>query len=319
MQHSHRYRPAFHSETADRFTGPLMMISTAVFFSTMALFVRLASISIPVGMIIFTRYVLSTALFAVLALTGILRIRPVNYRLLFCRSLAASLGGVCYFFAVSSISIAEAVILKYTYPLFAVSIAALLYGEKTDRLILLLLGGSIAGVIIMMSPSSLNIQTGYFWGLGNGMTAGAAVAFVRKLRATDDSATIMFFTSLMGIVVSAPFLPAFHSETADRAGGFVIPEGKWLVFVLGAAVCGIIAQFCIVYGMRFIKTGSASVIMMLEVVLSSLLGFLILGDVIGIPQYIGGALILFGGAVLIMREGQKNKQAALTKAEDISE
>jgi len=309
MQLSHRYRPAFHSETADRFTGPLMMISTAVFFSTMALFVRLASISVPVGMIVFTRYVLSTALFAVLALTGILRIRPVNHRLLFYRSLAASLGGVCYFFAVSSISIAEAVILKYTYPLFAVSIAALLYGEKTDRLVLFLLGGSIAGVIIMMNPSLFNIQTGYFWGLGNGLTAGAAVAFVRKLRATDDSATIMFFTSLMGIVVSAPFL----------AGGFMIPEGKWLVFVLGAAVCGIIAQFCIVYGIRFIKTGSASVIMMLEVVLSSLLGFLILGDVIGIPQYIGGALILLGGAVLIIREGQKNKQAAFDKSGEISE
>jgi len=273
--------------------GTLMMISTAALFSTMALFVRLASATIPTGMIVFTRYLLSTLFILVLFWTRVIQIRPVNRGLLFLRAISASFGGVFYFFAVSSITIPEAVILKYTYPLFAVTIAAVIYGEKTGRAVIALLILGLTGVVIMMNPASLHPQIGYVWGILNGICAGGAVAFVRKLRDTDDSGTIMFFTSLAGILVSMPFL----------SGGVVMPVGRGLVFMLLAAACGITAQFALVYGIRFIKTGSACVIMMLEVVISSVLGFLVLGHTIGAIQFIGGILILTGGTFLIIREG----------------
>ena len=274
-----------------------MMISTAVLFSTMALFVRLASETIPVGMIVFTRYVLSTAFIAALWATGTISVRPVNRRLLLLRAVSASFGGVFYFFAVSTITIGEAVILKYTYPFFAVTIAAVLFGEKTDKSVLILLVMSIAGVVIMMNPASFHPQAGYAWGLLNGISAGGAVAFVRKLRDTDDSATIMFFTSFVGIFVSMPFL----------LGGVTVPDGRGLFFLVVVAVCGITAQFALVYGFRYIKTGSACVVMTLEVVLSAVLGYLVLGHMLGTPQIIGGILILSGGAVLVLREGAKKR------------
>ena len=283
-----------HRILGEKFTGTFMMVSTAVLFSTMALFVRLASATIPVGMIVFSRYVLSTAFLTALWLAGTIQIRPVNRRLLACRAISASFGGVFYFFAVSTITIAEAVILKYTYPFFAVTIAAFLYGEKTDRSIIGLLSMSIAGVVIMMNPASFNPQFGYIWGILNGLCAGGAVAFVRKLRDTDDSGTIMFFTSLAGIFVSMPFL----------AGGIVFPAGKELIYMLLAAVCGVTAQFALVYGIRYIKTGSACVVMTLEVAISSLLGLVFLGHILGLSKILGGILILIGGAVLITREGQ---------------
>jgi len=202
--------------------GALMMISTAALFSVMALFVRLASATIPAGMIVFTRYLLSTFFILVLVWTKVIQIRPVNRGLLFMRAISASFGGVFYFLAVSSITIPEAVILKYTYPLFAVTIAAMIYGEKTNRSVIALLILGIAGVVIMMNPASFHPQMGYAWGILNGICAGGAVAFVRKLRDTDNSGTIMFFTSLAGVFVSLPFL----------AGGVVMPAGRGLVFML---------------------------------------------------------------------------------------
>ncbi len=279
--------------------GAVMMISTAVFFSVMALFVRLASETVPVGMIVFTRYVISTALIGLLFLVGNIRIRPVNRRLILYRSLTASLGGVFYFFAVSSITIAEAVILKYTFPLFAVTIAAILYREKTDRLVHLLLVLSIIGVVVMMNSSSFNPQFGYIWGILNGLFAGAAVAFVRKLRITDDSSTIMFFTSLMGIIVSTPFL----------VGGIVLPDAAGLLYILCASVFGFLAQFSVVYGIKYIKTGSACVIMMVEVVLSSILGFIVFGHALSPSKIIGGSLIIIGGILITIREGFLNTKS----------
>jgi len=289
----------------EKFTGISMMVITALLFSVMALFVRLASQTMPVGMIIFTRYVLSTLFIALLWRAGVISVRPVNRRLLMMRAVAASFGAIFYFSAVSSITMGEAVILKYTYPFFAVTFAAVLYGEKTDRSVIGLIVMSVAGVVIMMNPSSFNPQIGYLWGLMTGLSAGAAVAFVRKLRDTDDSGTIMFFTSFVGMFISMPFL----------ASGVVVPDGHGLAFLLLAATCGIAAQFALVYGIRYIKTGSACVIMALEVALSAGLGFVVLGHTLGPAKIIGGAMVLTGGGILILRESARAASESKKPAE----
>jgi drug/metabolite transporter (DMT)-like permease len=288
----------FHTDVA----GSVMMVLTAIMFAFMALFVRLASGTIPVGMIVCVRYGISTALFIPLVWLGNVRIRPVNHRLLLGRAVAAGLGGIFYFFAVSSITIAEAVILKYMFPLFAVTISAVFFGEKTSRTVIFLLLWSFAGVFIMMNPRSFSLQIGYIWGILNALSAGAAVSFVRKLRATDDSWTIMFFTSLAGFILSLPLLTR----------GVRKPDFTSGIFMLLAAASGILAQFALVYGMRFIKTGTASVIMMLEVVVASFLGFVFLTNIPSLHQIIGGIMILTGGAILLSREGRYNTNAIST-------
>jgi len=278
--------------------GSVMMVFTAIMFALMALFVRLASGKIPVGMIVCVRYGISTALFIPLVWLGNVRIRPVNHRLLFGRAVTAGLGGIFYFFAVSSITIAEAVILKYMFPLFAVTISAVFFGEKTSRTVIFLLLWSFAGVFIMTNPRSFSLQIGYLWGILNALSAGAAVSFVRKLRATDDSWTIMFFTSLAGFILSLPLLTR----------GVRKPDFTSGIFMLLAAASGILAQFALVYGMRFIKTGTASVIMMLEVVVASLLGFVFLASIPALNQIIGGIMILTGGAILLSRHEKISPQ-----------
>ncbi len=283
----------------ERFVGTTMMILAAALFSTMAVFVRLASSSVPTGEIVFIRYGLSTLLFYGLYRFARLPIRPVNTRLLIMRSVAAAFGGVFYFFAVSRITMGEAVILKYLYPFFAVGTAALLYGEKTDRTVVVLIVMSVAGVVVMVNPAHFDPQPGYIWGILTGLSAGAAVAFVRKLRDTDDSSTIMFFTSATGVVVSAPL----------ALKGFAVPVGVPLLLVLGASFCGIGAQFVLVYGMRYIKTGAACVVMAFEVVLSAFLGWLVLDQTVDPHHVAGGLLILSGGFIIILRQGSTHKQA----------
>ncbi|MCE5250940.1 DMT family transporter [bacterium] len=285
-------------------TGSVMMVTGAVMFAVMALFVRMASATVPVGMIICVRYGISTLIFIPLIWLGDVRIRPVNYPLLVGRAVAASLGGIFYFLAVSSISLAEAVILKYTFPLFAVTISALFFHEKTTRLVVFLLLWSFAGVFIMMNPGSFNLKIGYVWGMLNALTAGVGVSFVRKLRFTDDSWTIMFFTSLAGLILSLPLL-AFGAEIPDFIGS---------IYMLLAAGLGILAQFALVYGMRYIKTGAASVIMMIEVVVTTLLGFVVLGAVPTILQVIGGSMVLIGGALLVTRESRRQMDGSSPEA-----
>jgi drug/metabolite transporter (DMT)-like permease len=272
--------------------GVMMMTATAVSFSLMALFVRLAAESTPVAVIILVRYGIGTLLFGILAAFGNISLRPVNCKLLTWRAIGAALGGVFYFYALADITIAEAVFLKFTYPLFAVTIAAIMFGEKTGKLVQALMLMGIAGVAVMMNPFGFNPQPGYMWGILNGLTAGISVAVVRKLRETDNSGAIVFYTSLAGVIFSLPILLKGVSFPSDLTG---------YIYLGLTALFGLMAQFTLVFGFKYIPTGAATVVMMGEVALTALFGYFLLGQAISVNELAGGAMILFGGGVLLSR------------------
>lgn len=290
--------------TDTRYLGPVMMASASLCFALTALFVKMGSESVPVGLIVLARYSFMFLALEALRLSGVIKIHPHNKRLLTYRSLAAGLGGIFYFYAMATIPIAEAVVLKYTYPLFAVPIAAF-YGERTGRGVLVALALSLAGVLVMMNPSGFTPSLGYLWGILCGLSAGLEMAFLRQLRATDDSSTVLYFNAIAGVAVSLPFL----------AQGVPAPGVSGCVFVFLVAVFGLLAQIALVYGFRYIKTGNGSVVMALEVVFSALVAFIVLGQVPGIWKVVGGVMVISGAALVSGRE-KEGHQDIRRAAED---
>lgn len=284
-----------------RVIGPCMMALASLLFAVTSLFVKLGSQTVPVSLIVLARFVFMFAVFATLRATGRIRVEPHNKRLLFWRSVLASIGGVFYFYAMASIPIAEAVVLKYTYPLFGVMVAMFAYREKTGRAVLGALALSLAGIFVMVNPLFFSVSVGHLWGILNGLAAGIAVALLRQLRATDDSSTVLYYHALAGVVISLPLLTQ----------GWMAPDLMGGIYTLLAALFGMLAQFSMVYGFRYIKTGSGSVVMGLEVVFSALLALIVLGQIPGPLKIAGGAMII-AGAALVSR-GEK------IRGEDIRE
>ncbi len=273
--------------------GPCMMALASLFFALTSLFVRLgANQGVPVGVIVLARFFFMFLVMESLRVSGKIRVRPHNKTFLFWRSVMASVGGVFYFYAMASIPIAEAVVLKYTYPLFGVAIAAFAFGEKAGRIVLAALALSLAGIFIMVNPVFFTLHPGHLWGLLNGLSAGIAVALLRQLRATDDSSTVLYFHSLAGVAVSLPLLTQ----------GLSLPGFPGGVYVIFAAMFGMLGQLSIVYGFRYIKTGSGSVVMGLEVVFSALVALIFLGQIPGVWKVIGGTMIVVGAALVSGRE-----------------
>ncbi len=287
----------------NRLTGPVTITLSSLFFALTSLFVKMGSNEVPVGVMVAVRFIIMFATMEMLRFTGALKVRPRNKRLLLYRSVTASTGGIFYFFAVASIPIAEAIVLKFTYPLFAVTIAAAVYHEHAGKHVFGALALSLAGVVVMMSPISFGMNPGYLWGLMNGLSAGVAVALLRQLRATDDSSTVLYFHSLTGMVISLPFL----------AGGWGSPGAACWTFTLLAAMFGMLGQLSLVYGFRFIKTGRGSVVMANEVVFSALLALIFLNQIPGPWKIVGGVMVITGAAFVTGREKAGNED--IRKAE----
>ncbi len=261
-----------------------MMICAALSFTLTAVFVKMGAAFIPVGMIVLARYVVMLFTLETMRLTGRIGVHPHNGRLMAYRSIATAFGGIFYFYSMAMIPIADAVVLKYTYPLFAVGIAAFFYGERAGIGVFSALSLSLTGIVVMMSPSGFTPGIGYLWGILNGLCAGMDVAFLRQLRASNDSSTILYFNALAGVAVSLPFL----------AQGMGVPTLSGVVYTLLAALFGLLGQISMVYGFRYIKTGSGSVVMAVEVVFSALLALIVLGQIPGFWKIIGGTMVIAG-------------------------
>jgi drug/metabolite transporter (DMT)-like permease len=287
----------------NRLLGPVMMIFASLFFALTALFVRMGSESVPVGIMVLARYGFMLLALELLRRFGIIGVHPRNKKLLTIRSGAAGVGGIFYFYAMATIPIADAVVLKYTYPLFALPLAAF-YGERTGRGVLVALMLSLAGILVMMNPSGFIPGFGYIWGILCGLSAGIEMVLLRQLRATDDSSTILYFNAVAGVAVSFPFL----------AQGDISPGAAGCVYTLLVAVFGMLAQISMVYGFRFIKTGSGSVVMALEVVFSALLALMVLGQTPGFWKVVGGVMVISGAAV-VSGKGRKESEDIRRKNE----
>ena len=276
-------------------SGFLFMTVTAFLFALTALLVGFAARTVEPELLVVSRYLVMFILLTVLRVSKVIAVQPVNRRLLMYRSLAAAFSGAFFFMALATISIAEATMLKFTYPVFAIAASALFFGEKTERIVLVTLAFTLAGVLFIVKPGSFHFQAGYLWGLLNALAAGISVGLVRRLRVTDNAWTIIYYWVFIGFFLTLPLLLTVT----------VWPDTSAWIIMIAASITGMAAQGTMLIGFRYAKTGTACVIMTLEVALTTGAGVLFLGQTPALSKIIGGCLIIAGSMILFVREGRK--------------
>lgn len=271
------------------------MTVTACLFAIIALLVGFAARSAEPELLVLVRYAVMFTILIALRMCKKITVRPVNRSLLIYRSIAAAFSGAFFFIALATITIAEATMLKFTYPLFAIGSSAILFGEKTERLVLVTLVFSLLGVLFIVNPTSFRFQWGYLWGILNAVAAGLSVGMIRRLRATDTPVTIIYYWVIAGFFLS---LPLVFTVT-------VWPDAQVWLLMAAASITGMLAQVTMLIGFRYTKTGAACVIMTLEVALTTIAGMLFLGQTPALSKLIGGVFIIAGAMVLFLREGKR--------------
>ncbi|HBN08053.1 MAG TPA: EamA family transporter [Cyanobacteria bacterium UBA8530] len=273
-------------------SGILYMLLASLFFAAMGAFVKAASRTIPFFEVAFFRSLISfLILFFLVKLKGI-PVKATNWRGLIIRSVSGCAAFVCYFFAISRIHLADAVLLNYTSPFFTVLLAAPLLKEKIDKKILLCLGVAFSGVILVLKPSGSFLNLGGLLGLLSGFLAAIAYIQVKQLSRTENSWTIVFYFTLLSTFLTLPLL-FFNS---------VLPDLNSALLLLGVGASGAIAQVLMTAAYRRIPASIGSVISLATVVLAALLGILFFKEHPDLLDYVGGLLILGSGVYLTLNK-----------------
>ncbi|MCG6167746.1 DMT family transporter [Leptospira sp. FAT2] len=218
----------------------------------------------------------------------------------------AALGGgillaihwVLFFASARLASPAIAVLTLFTHPVITVFIEPLYYpvkpkGRDVLLALLVLLG---VGILIPELKSGNDLHWGIIAGLISALSFSFRNLLTKKFLSHHGSAQVMCLQSFAAVFVLAPVCYFETIPTSLRSLG--------LIFLLGSFFTAF-AHTLYVKSMFQLKLKTAGILSSIQPVYSILLAWLLLGDIPGYREMIGGALILVAGTLETIRFGKE--------------
>ena len=219
-----------------------------------------------------------------------------SWRVMLSLGLLLALGWTLLFHSMKLITIANAVLLNYTAPIFVALLAPLFLKEKLKKSTLLALAISVAGIAVISYQQNLQISDLNLLGVILGLLAGLAYAgFIiasKKALSSFSSQVIAFYSYSVASIFLFPFVigTEFSSDLTS-----------WmLLLVLGIFNTGF-AVTLYLKGLAMIKAQKAVVLTYLEPASAVVFGFLFLSQQPTPHMLVGGFLILIAGYIVASR------------------
>jgi len=276
------------SKKKEAIQGIKALTGSAFAFSLMTVCVKHLDGRIPVIEIVFLRALISLVITRVMMMKAGINPWGQNKKLLLIRGLMGTAALLCVFKALSSLSLAAATIIQYTYPTFTTILAWLLLSEAVKKRILLAVLLGLIGVTLVANPfdkiysisqgSSSPIVIAL---LGSILTAIAYIC-VRKLSKEENALVIVHYFPLVSVPITLPFM--FVQG--------VMPSSMEWVWILGIGLFTQIGQVLITQGLSLLPAGIASSINYTQVIFASIWGIIIFSEPLDLYIFVGAILVL---------------------------
>ena len=198
-----------------------------------------------------------------------------------------------WFFALTLIPIGQVVSIEFTMPIWTAILAAAFLGERMTvwKIAAIMLG--IVGVIVIVRPSTGEINPGQLIALAAAVGFGISIAMVKSLTRTENTLAIIFW--MLVVQSAAGFFPALYVWTWPPAHLW-----GWVVLI---AFCGTFSHYCMARAMRHADATVVIPMDFLRVPLTALTGWLIYSERLDLFTVLGAALILTGNLLNLKSAG----------------
>jgi drug/metabolite transporter (DMT)-like permease len=201
--------------------------------------------------------------------------------------------------SLKDVTVASSVALVTVSPLFVAAFALVFWGQRTSRGMLLAIGVSTAGGLVI-GASDLR-GSGSQGLLGDGLAlAGAAFAagFLLLGRGVRARVSLLAYVGVVYPVAALLLLAAAAGARQPLAG---FSARTYLVLLLLAIVPQLCGHSALNWTLRYVSAHTVAVAVLGEPVIATALAALVLGEPPGTGRILGGALIL-AGVYLALRE-----------------
>jgi drug/metabolite transporter (DMT)-like permease len=199
------------------------------------------------------------------------------------------------FWSFQLLPLADAVALSFTTPLLVTALSGPLLGERVGLTRWSVVLAGLVGVLIMVRPGQGLFQAGALVSLGGALAYALAVISIRDLSQTERPSTIVFYFTALGTLVTGVATPFWWTT----------PSGEdWLLLIAVGLVAGV-AQQIMTTAYSLGPPAVLGAFNYAAILWATLFGWLIFGDLPGLPVIAGTVIIIASGLFLTWRETRR--------------
>ena len=272
----------------------LLIVGAALLSGISGVIIKL--MSIPATSMAWLRMTTPTIILGVYLVYHKRRIFKKGYKIMLLGSAFNATRMFFYFVAFIYTSISNAIIVVYTWPIFATILSAIFLKEKISTRQIILLMSSFGGILFIYGNHDFSFSNEHFIGLTAGVLAAffysCSIIIFKSQTSSFSPFETIFFQNSLGVLV---FLPFFLTNTPA-------PQPlDWTLGITHGVVIGIIMFGMFFLGLRKVKASTASIITYLEIIVAISLSILVMDEQLSL-QTIIGAVIIIGSTLLLRKE-----------------
>ena len=224
---------------------------------------------------------------------------PNNIQIQLLRSLFIFLSTVLFFYAISIISLAEALTLGFISPMIVTLFSAIILKEKVGirRWTAVVFG--FIGVLFVVRPGFNELNLATVMAIGCGISYAFYIISTRKLSNQDSPFLTLIFTGLSGSIVISLIVPFYWSW----------PTLTQLILLLLLASIGTVAHLLLILSLKFAEASKLAPLSYSEIIMNVIIGYYFFGDFPDKWMWLGLFIIISSGVYISLRENVKIKSS----------
>tara|TARA_B100000945_G_scaffold310038_1_gene301530 strand:+ start:2757 stop:3596 length:840 start_codon:yes stop_codon:yes gene_type:complete len=214
-----------------------------------------------------------------------------NPKLQVLRGITLFSANICFFYAISVISLSKALTLAFIAPLVTTALSPIVLGEKVGirRWSAVLIGFS--GTLVVIRPGFIEFNLATISALCTGVLYGLYLIITRKLHSTDNPLLTLLLTGVVGVSIGSFFVPIVWINPS-------ITEWIWLG-LMGIFAC--LGHLFLIYSLKYADASRLAPFGYFEIVTNIILGYVVFNHFPDLWTFIGLFIIVTSGFYILRR------------------
>ena len=213
-------------------------------------------------------------------------------KLQFVRGMILLCANICFFYAISVISLAKALTLAFIAPLIVTAFSPMLLGEKVGlrRWTAVIIG--FIGSLVVIRPGFVELNLASFAALGTGVMYGFYLIITRKLSTSDNPLLTLLLTGLVGAVIISCVVPFI----------WVKPNFYQWSMMAGIGVFACIGHLFLILSLKYADASKLAPFSYFEIVTNIIIGYYFFNNFPDNWTFLGLFIIILSGFYISRRE-----------------
>ena len=208
------------------------------------------------------------------------------------RGLILLSANICFFYAISVISLAKALTLAFIAPLIVTAISPILLGEKVGyrRWSAVVVG--FIGSLVVIRPGFVELNFASLAALGTGMFYGFYLIITRKLSTSDNPLLTLLITGMVGALLVSLIIPFY----------WVKPTLNQWSLMAGIGVFACIGHLFLIISLKYAEASKLAPLGYTEIIPNVIIGYYFFSELPDNWTYVGLFIIVLSGLYISRRE-----------------